>query len=31
MKMNGGVAKADLDAENTEAVLAGCPNPRTAY
>ena len=26
MKMNGGVAKADLDAENTEAVLAGCPN-----
>jgi formate--tetrahydrofolate ligase len=26
MKMNGGVAKADLDAENVEAVLDGCPN-----
>ena len=26
MKMNGGVAKADLAAENVEAVKAGCPN-----
>ena len=26
MKMNGGVAKADLGAENVEAVQAGCPN-----
>ncbi|WP_375280295.1 formate--tetrahydrofolate ligase [Pseudooctadecabacter sp.] len=26
MKMNGGVAKADLGAENVEAVKAGCPN-----
>lgn len=26
MKMNGGVAKADLGAENVEAVRAGCPN-----
>jgi formate--tetrahydrofolate ligase len=26
MKMNGGVAKADLGAENVAAVLAGCPN-----
>ena len=26
MKMNGGVAKADLDAENVEAVKAGCAN-----
>lgn len=26
MKMNGGVAKADLGAENVEAVVAGCPN-----
>ena len=26
MKMNGGVAKADLDAENVDAVQAGCPN-----
>ena len=26
MKMNGGVAKADLAAENVEAVQAGCPN-----
>ena len=26
MKMNGGVAKADLGAENVEAVLKGCPN-----
>ncbi len=26
MKMNGGVAKADLDAENVEAVVAGCKN-----
>jgi len=26
MKMNGGVKKADLDAENTAAVAAGCPN-----
>ena len=26
MKMNGGVAKADLAAENVEAVVAGCPN-----
>ena len=26
MKMNGGVAKADLGAENTQAVLDGCPN-----
>ena len=26
MKMNGGVAKADLNAENVEAVRAGCPN-----
>ena len=26
MKMNGGVAKADLDAENVDAVKAGCPN-----
>lgn len=26
MKMNGGVAKADLGAENVEAVEAGCPN-----
>lgn len=26
MKMNGGVAKADLGAENVEAVNAGCPN-----
>jgi len=26
MKMNGGVAKADLDAENVEAVQDGCPN-----
>ncbi|ODM50372.1 formate--tetrahydrofolate ligase [Ruegeria sp. PBVC088] len=26
MKMNGGVAKADLGTENVEAVKAGCPN-----
>ena len=26
MKMNGGVAKADLNAENVAAVQAGCPN-----
>ncbi|MGH1424444.1 MAG: formate--tetrahydrofolate ligase [Pseudooceanicola sp.] len=26
MKMNGGVAKADLGAENVQAVEAGCPN-----
>ncbi len=26
MKMNGGVAKADLGSENTEAVGKGCPN-----
>ena len=26
MKMNGGVAKADLGAENVAAVQAGCPN-----
>ena len=26
MKMNGGVAKADLDAENVEAVKKGCAN-----
>jgi len=26
MKMNGGVAKADLGPENTEAVSNGCPN-----
>ena len=26
MKMNGGVAKADLGAENVDAVLKGCPN-----
>jgi len=26
MKMNGGVAKADLNDENVEAVKAGCPN-----
>jgi formate--tetrahydrofolate ligase len=26
MKMNGGVAKADLGSENVEAVRAGCPN-----
>ncbi|MFK7939932.1 MAG: formate--tetrahydrofolate ligase [Roseovarius sp.] len=26
MKMNGGVAKADLGDENVEAVKAGCPN-----
>ncbi|EYD77939.1 Formate--tetrahydrofolate ligase [Rubellimicrobium mesophilum DSM 19309] len=26
MKMNGGVAKADLGAENVEAVRKGCPN-----
>lgn len=26
MKMNGGVAKADLGAENVEAVQGGCPN-----
>ncbi|MEO0369263.1 MAG: formate--tetrahydrofolate ligase [Pseudomonadota bacterium] len=26
MKMNGGVAKADLGPENTEAVADGCPN-----
>tara|TARA_R100000687_G_scaffold83410_1_gene85998 strand:+ start:150 stop:1826 length:1677 start_codon:yes stop_codon:yes gene_type:complete len=26
MKMNGGVAKADLSAENVDAVQAGCPN-----
>ncbi len=26
MKMNGGVAKADLNAENVDAVKAGCPN-----
>ena len=26
MKMNGGVAKADLDAENVDAVKAGCAN-----
>ncbi|MFU8777813.1 MAG: formate--tetrahydrofolate ligase [Roseovarius sp.] len=26
MKMNGGVAKAELGAENVEAVKAGCPN-----
>ncbi len=26
MKMNGGVAKADLGTENVEAVQAGCPN-----
>ncbi len=26
MKMNGGVARADLDAENVAAVAEGCPN-----
>jgi len=26
MKMNGGVAKADLGSENVDAVKAGCPN-----
>jgi formate--tetrahydrofolate ligase len=26
MKMNGGVAKSDLGAENVDAVKAGCPN-----
>jgi len=26
MKMNGGVAKADLGGENVDAVLRGCPN-----
>ncbi len=26
MKMNGGVTKADLGAENVEAVIKGCPN-----
>jgi formate--tetrahydrofolate ligase len=26
MKMNGGVAKADLGAENVQAVVEGCPN-----
>ena len=26
MKMNGGVAKADLGAENVDAVIKGCPN-----
>ena len=26
MKMNGGVAKADLNDENVDAVVAGCPN-----
>ena len=26
MKMNGGVAKADLGPENVDAVEAGCPN-----
>ncbi len=26
MKMNGGIAKADLGAENVDAVKAGCPN-----
>ncbi len=26
MKMNGGVAKADLDSENVEAVVTGCKN-----
>ncbi|MEM9716120.1 MAG: formate--tetrahydrofolate ligase [Pseudomonadota bacterium] len=26
MKMNGGVAKADLGAENVQAVIDGCPN-----
>ena len=26
MKMNGGVAKADLSAENVDAVKAGCAN-----
>ena len=26
MKMNGGVAKADLGPENVDAVVAGCPN-----
>jgi formate--tetrahydrofolate ligase len=26
MKMNGGVAKADLGAENVDAVIRGCPN-----
>jgi len=26
MKMNGGVAKADLDSENVAAVAEGCPN-----
>ena len=26
MKMNGGIAKADLGAENVQAVEAGCPN-----
>ncbi|WP_343079810.1 formate--tetrahydrofolate ligase [Ostreiculturibacter nitratireducens] len=26
MKMNGGVAKADLGAENVDAVVKGCPN-----
>jgi formate--tetrahydrofolate ligase len=26
MKMNGGVAKDELNAENVEAVVAGCPN-----
>ena len=27
MKMNGGVAKADLGGENVTAVQTGCPNP----
>ena len=31
MKMNGGVAKADLGAENVEAVKKGLPEPRPAY
>ncbi|MGH1356349.1 MAG: formate--tetrahydrofolate ligase [Thalassovita sp.] len=26
MKMNGGVAKSDLDTENVQAVIDGCPN-----
>ena len=26
MKMNGGFAKADLNEENVDAVVAGCPN-----
>ncbi len=31
MKMNGGVAKADLGAENVEAVKKGCAEPWPAY